>query len=233
MSRADLPGDDLVERRPGDEVLGLGPLGRASGQPRASADGVSALERTIDVRDDDDLVAEGFDRLEDRAELEVDAGRRRCPVTRPLAHRHEHRAEPLRRRGRGFDRRGHRGNHRLEQRQESVAPRPRRTVRRDSDVFVMNMTGLSYAALPEPLHFRPRATSSASGTARFWTISKDNRGEAVLIALPSRARPCGQLACQSAVKPRPNRVQSSAFRSLSARKSRAPAAGPREARRPH
>src|SRR4030095_15133225 len=76
----DLPGDDLVERGPGDEVLGLGALRRAAGQIRAGAHRMRALQRTIQIRHDDDRIAEGLNRLEDGTELEVDACRRRRPM---------------------------------------------------------------------------------------------------------------------------------------------------------
>ncbi len=70
---SDLVGDDLIERGPVPEILGLGALRGAARQPGAGADRVGTLRRPIEVRDHVDVVAELFDRLEDRAELEADA----------------------------------------------------------------------------------------------------------------------------------------------------------------
>jgi hypothetical protein len=77
---------------------------------------MGAGQRAIEIGNDGDSVAERFERLEDRAELEAGARRRRRPVTGPLTHRHEHRAEAPHRRGRRPLRRGQRGNHGVEQR---------------------------------------------------------------------------------------------------------------------
>jgi hypothetical protein len=73
------------------------------------------LQRPIDVRDHRDRVAEGFEGFQDWGELEAAAGSLGRPVRRPFAHRHEHRSEPARWRGRGLRRGGERRNHGVEQ----------------------------------------------------------------------------------------------------------------------
>ena len=113
----DLVGDDLVERRAVPKVLGFRALRGAARQPGPGADGVRALQRPVEVRDHVDVVAELFDRLEDRAELEAGALGRRRPVARALAHRHEHRAEAACGRGGGPCGRRERRDHGVEQRQ--------------------------------------------------------------------------------------------------------------------
>ena len=121
---ADQARGHLVERDAGVEVLGLGTLGRRSGEPRRGADRVGAARRTIQVRDDDEAVAEFLDRLQDRRELEPGPRGRRRPVTGPLAHRHEHGAKPERWLRGGLRQRRRGGNHRIEEREGQRGTHP-------------------------------------------------------------------------------------------------------------
>ena len=78
---------DLAARRPGRarrrrEVRALGPLRRHAGQParRTTRRGCCSTSALRQVADDDQRIAERFERLQDRRELEVSALGRRRPL---------------------------------------------------------------------------------------------------------------------------------------------------------
>ena len=115
----DLRGHDLIDRDAGENVLGLRALRSHTGEPPCRADRVIATRRgrPDQVRDHHDRVAEWFERLQRRRELESrsDAGRR--PRFHDRAVGNEHRPEACARLRRRLRERGDRRHHRVEQRQ--------------------------------------------------------------------------------------------------------------------
>ncbi len=155
----------------------------------AGADRVRALQRPVEVRDDRHRIAERLERLEDRAELEAGAGRRRRPVAGPLAHRHEDGAEAPRRRRRRLRSAVSAGTIASSNGSARVAPSPRSTVRRDNDVLVMNIDSLLYRMSDAALM---AAGSVAGALTRIWNGAlrddpEDDRREPVVVALARRA----------------------------------------------
>ena len=122
----------------------------------------AALARLVaDVADDGELIAERRERLEDRAQLEVAAGRRRRPLLHDRAVREVEEPQPRLRRRRGVRERGGRGNHRIEQRQRRPR-RPRRAERCGGKVLL----GDEHAALPRDLGAGRRCVCSSRASAR-------------------------------------------------------------------
>jgi hypothetical protein len=83
-----------------------------------------SVERITQLRDDRDVLAEFFDRLENRSDLEVRSDRGGRPETGPLAERHEHGSEPARRVRGCLDGLRQGRDHRFEERQRQRGAHP-------------------------------------------------------------------------------------------------------------
>ena len=113
-------GEHLIDRRPRLDVGALGPLRvddtrhEARLGERVSA---AALRSGAQIGDDIQMRAEGFERLEDRRQVEA----RARALRRPMAHDHAvgrvHGAEATHGPRSGLGEHGRRGNHGIEQRQ--------------------------------------------------------------------------------------------------------------------
>ena len=139
---ADLLGDDLIDRRVRQHVLGFGPLRPHAGEEAADADGViadlAARMRSRQVLHDDERVLERLERLQDRRELEAGAGRLREELVDDGAVRNVDGAEPQARRRRPRLASGvSAGTIASRNGSAMAAPMPRRNVRRGSDILEM------------------------------------------------------------------------------------------------
>ena len=188
--------------------------------------GRSMFETTVD------RVAERLERLEDRAELEAGAGGRRRPVARaarPSARRRRRSAWSARRRSSPSP--SAPAPSRRAAAAPSVAPSPRRTVRRDSDCLRDEHRRAPYQHVP--VEFSLAVPDRAFAGRRLHPHlerhaaddAKHNRREPVVVPLRHRGRSCARPACPSP-SGRGRAHRSAASRSSSGRTSPARAAAP-------
>ncbi len=135
----ELPRQQLVHRDVGDDLDLVAPAARRAGQERSGGARVDVVPVRLEARQDEHLIAERRQRLEDGRQLEG----RAFALRRPVLHRHPVRhiegLEAMRRLRRSPGRAARtRAPSTRGTAAPSVAPSPRRTVRRGSDFAVMN-----------------------------------------------------------------------------------------------
>ena len=140
-----MPREQLVHRHVGEDLDFVSSAARRAGQKRSGGARVDVVPARLDARQHEHLIPERRQRLQNGRQLERGA----LPFRRPVLHghpvRHIERLEPVHRLRGARPRRENAGSIASRNGSASVAPSPRRTVRRGND-FVRNAISVSFSS---------------------------------------------------------------------------------------